>query len=560
MKKLIAFVLCMAFVLGGCAKKDEDNGYNGYIPPTYNGGGNNGGNNSSSSNGGDIESSYTEDAEDSGDESGQVQQAPISKVELCTPPTKTTYYTGESINLDGLSVTVTYSGGKKATVTEGFKCYTTTLRDEGTKTITVYYDNYSVTFDVTVNASDIYHSLTDGVLTVHGSGCIASSAFYDNEGIKKLVIEEGIVSIGRDAFSFCSNLAELVLPSSLVGIGDGAFGYTAITSFNIPAGATVTGNPFEKCSKLTKITVDARNKSLAAIDGVLFNKDRTRLIAYPIGKADTEYTVHPGVEEIGTYAFYYCDLKSVTLPQTLKSIEGYAFARSDSLQSIYIPDSVEKIEESAFYWATSLSTITVDAGNPNYKAIDGVLFNKDATSLIFYPHGKTDTAYKVPESVKKLETYAFGYCRYLKEITLGSSVESIATKRDLEDLRAIHVVESNASFSSVDGVLFNKDKTTLVLFPGGSTTTFYIVPNTVTVIEDYAFSTCDNIKSVNVPSSVTEIKSYAFNRCDNLAAFYYNGTGAQWASVKLDEDWVSDCGFTLVECTDGTMPLTTETT
>ena len=231
-----------------------------------------------------------------------------------------------------------------------------------------------------------------------------------------------------------------------------------------------------------------------------------------------------GVTSISWYAFYNCrSLTSVTIPNSVTSIGEYAFYDCTSLTSVTIPDSVTSICEYAFQGCTSLTSVTI------------------------------------PDSVTRIGSYAF---------------------RDCASLTGIWVAEGNSHYSSdVSGVLFNKDKTTLVQCPGafaaytipnsvtiiGDSAFFYCtsltsvtipdsvtsigawafgcctsltsvtISNSVTIIGDSAFSHCKSLTSVAIPDSVTIIEGGAFSDCDNLTDVYYTGTEIAWNKIKISD-------------------------
>jgi hypothetical protein len=145
-----------------------------------------------------------------------------------------------------------------------------------------------------------------------------------------------------------------------------------------------------------------------------------------------------------------------------------------------------------------------------------VLFNKARTTLILCPASKTG-AYSIPSSVTSIDSNAFYYCSGLTSVTIGSGVTSIG---DLafsycRGLTAINVEENNNYYASVDGVLFNKARTTLIQCPA-SKTGAYSIPSSVTSIGSSAFYYCSGLTSVTIPSSVTSIGSDAFYDCRGL--------------------------------------------
>lgn len=238
------------------------------------------------------------------------------------------------------------------------------------------------------NGSNVTWSLDDdGTLTISGSGKIEDyrsdidQPWYSNRSdITSVVIEPGVTSIGSLAFYECSNLTSITIPSGFISIGDYAFwnctgltsitiqngvtsigtgafwNCTGLTSITIPSSVTSIGvNVFYNCTGLTDITVDSNNSSFCSESGVLFNKDKTTLIYYPLGKNDSSYTIPDGVTVIEQYAFY-CNSKltSVTIPSGVTSIGEMAFRECSGLTSVIVPSSVTSIEYNAFWCCFNL--------------------------------------------------------------------------------------------------------------------------------------------------------------------------------------------------------------
>ncbi len=268
------------------------------------------------------------------------------------------------------------------------------------------------------SGSNVTWSLDDnGTLTISGSGKIEDyrsdidQPWYSNRSdITSVVIEPGVTSIGSLAFYECSNLTSITIPSGFISIGEQAFGNcTGLTSITIPSGFISIGDyAFWNCTGLTSITIQN------------------------------------GVTSIGTGAFWNCT----------------------GLTSITIPSSVTSIGVNVFYNCTGLTDITVDSNNSSFCSESGVLFNKDKTTLIYYPLGKNDSSYTIPDGVTVIEQYAF-YC--------------------------------NSKLTSVT------------------------IPSGVTSIGEMAFRECSGLTSVIVPSSVTSIEYNAFWCCFNLIIYIPGG-------------------------------------
>ena len=291
---------------------------------------------------------------------------------------------------------------------------------------------------------------------------IGDYAFDDCESFKSITIPDSVTSIGDSAFEDCINLKSITIPGSVTSIGEWAFNRCAnITSVTIPNSVTSIGNnAFIGCESLTEIKVAAKNVNYASVNGVLFNKDKSKLVFYPGGKIDKNYSIPESVTDIGRCAFDHCiSLTSVTIPNSVTSIGDGAFEGCTSLKSIVISDSVTSIGGSVFSGCISLKSIII------------------------------------PKSVTVIGYEAFGGCL---------------------NLRSIDVVEDNSIFASENGVLFDKNKTRLIYYPSGKTDESYEIPNGVVTIDGQAFFCCSNLVSIKLPHSVTEISEYAFFGCTKL--------------------------------------------
>ena len=213
------------------------------------------------------------------------------------------------------------------------------------------------------------------------------------------------------------------------------------------------------------------------------------------------------VTSIGSEAFYGCSgLTSVTIPNSVTSIGDWAFAYCTGLTSVTIPNSVTSIGYAVFAGCTGLTSISVDASNQNYCDMDGVLFNKEQTTLIQYPAGKS-TEYSIPNSVTEIGYDAFYGCSGLTSVTIPNSVTSIGGYAFCECTGLTSVTIPN-SVTSIGGYAF--------AFCSGLTSV--TIPNSVTEIGDDAFYSCTGLTSVTIPNSVTSIGEDAFSGCTGLTS------------------------------------------
>ena len=359
---------------------------------------------------------------------------------------------------------------------------------------------------------------------------IGEEAFYGCWDLTRLTIPGSVTSIDKDAFCFCSSLTSVTIPDSVTSIGDSAFyGCESLTSVTIPDSVTSIGScAFYGCASLTSVTIP---DSVTSIGGSAFYGCESL----------TSVAIPDSVTSIGGSAFYNCkSLTSVTIPGSVTSIGWSAFYGCASLTSVTIPDSVTSIGNCAFASCTSLTGIWVAEGNSHYaNDASGVLFNKDKTTLVQCPGAFA--AYTIPNSVTSIGEYAFSHCTSLTSVTIPDSVTSIGSGAfsNCAALTGIWVTEGNSHYSSdASGVLFSKDKTTLVQCPG--TLAACTIPDSVTSIVGYAFDGCTSLTNVTIPDSVTSIGYDAFSYCKSLTDVYYAGSEAQWKAISITSNGNDD--------------------
>ena len=384
---------------------------------------------------------------------------------------------------------------------------------------------------------------------------IASSAFYQNQTITEITISEGITSIGSSTFGWCFALTTVNIPASLTQMGDWVF---------------------DNCLALTAINVAGSNTAYYSVNGILFNKDKTTLICYPAGKPQLEYTIPSSVTVIGVNAFAYCDaLTQLTIPSSVTSIGEWAFDSCTALAEmtvlatvpptvadavfysvnrnipVYVPAESLAAYQAAEVWKEfNLQAIAVNeftVGGLTYEVIDhdaktvevinftnelpntatipatvsyeGENYTVTAIASEAFSQNETITEITISEGITSIGDSTFGRCSALTTVNIPASLTNMGdwVFDACTALTQINVASGNTAYCSENGILFNKDKTTLICYPAGKPETDYTIPSSVTVIGKNAFSNCVAITTLTIPAGVTIIEDYAFYFCTALA-------------------------------------------
>lgn len=321
--------------------------------------------------------------------------------------------------------------------------------------------------------------------------------------LKCITIQEGVTEIGEGVFIGCSNLESITIPESVTSIGGSAFyGCSNLESITIPKSVISIGNgAFNECGGLTAILVDVNNTMYSSTNGVLFDKQQSIIIQYPSGKSDSNYSLPESVTEIGDHALSSCDnLLKVSLPESVTCIGEYAFNECSSLADISIPNNVTSIGRGAFFGCKNLSIITI------------------------------------PERVTSIGEFAFTEC---------------------SSLTGIFVDSFNTMFSSVDGVLYDKQQSEIIQYPNGKSDNNYTLPESVTTVGDgsfccnrklksiklsgnvktigyNAFQDCNSLEDVSISDKMVHVYMFAFSGCSGLTDVYYSGSKEKWNLIRFD--------------------------
>lgn len=391
----------------------------------------------------------------------------------------------------------------------------------------ISFDNYSF--------SECY--ALEKVVSLGEISSIGECAFFDCFLLEKVVVVDGIKKIETRAFQNCSSLSRIHVSSHFNKMGDMSFDGCEIEDVYFTGSEKQwTKNPIlSKSDTFAKgakhyaeetYTVDsgkyediqwsfnsAGKLTIKGSGEIICNFWEEELFEYlwlgnsnhftpwePFVEKIKTLSIGKGITKIGDRAFWHCEnLKTVTLPKTITYIGHDAFYNCYSLKKINLSESLQTIKSNAFLNCESLEQIIL------------------------------------PSKLKTIEARAFNNCVKLQSIEIPASVTSIhySAFDGCYNISEFLVNKNNKKFSSIQGVLFSKGKTKLIIYPEGKTTTKYTIPESTKTIGTEAFSYCYNLKTVIFPKSVTEIKNNIFIGCDSLQNITYKGKKAAWKKITI---------------------------
>ncbi|HML37823.1 MAG TPA: leucine-rich repeat protein, partial [Bacillota bacterium] len=465
----------------------------------------------------------------------------LSSISIKTKPKKLEYAPGQKLELTGMTVEATYTGGLIAgnvivTISSGFTsdpANGTPLNSLGTQTVTVTYPKTdtpqkTATFDVTVKEGEP-EATPDAAFTFAEAGgsctvskfnggyenvvvpktyngkpvtAIGDEAFSGRTALKSVVLPDSVTVIGKEAFYNCTAMDTLNLGKGVKTIGQMAFQYCkALTTVNLPASVEDIGySAFAYCKKLTDIKVDAGSSTFKDIDGVLFSKDGKILLYYSVaGRTAKTYTVPEGTVRIEADAFR----------------TNYEDTLTSALESVSYPSTLKEIGDRAF-WQTSLKEITI---------YPGITMGNNVYELC-----KNLKTVHVAEGVTELSKNLFYGLDNLETLTLPSTLKVIGESAlERYPLASIQLPEG---LEEIGNDAFANAKLTSLTIPASVTTlgdrAFYINSELKTLnfaegskletINQYAFSGCKALENVTLPAGLKVMGTGAFSNCYNLTA------------------------------------------
>ena len=319
------------------------------------------------------------------------------------------------------------------------------------------------------------YRVKDGTLT------IAENAFSYNYNLTSVIIPDSVVSIGSQAFYNCSNLSNVVMSDELSTIGYMAFKSTPYYENSSYWDGDVR--------YIGSVLVEAKRD----ITGEYVIKEGTTAIAYGAFEWTNicSIVIPDSVVTIEDYAFYMCSkLVSVVIGENsnLTTIGKSAFDYCTSLTEIYIPEKVENIGLSAFTNCDHLTGITVAPSNAYYKSVEGVLYSKDGKTLIQYPIGKTDSSFKIPNEVTHIAPYAFYSCYNLSSINVYNCSVEVIGEYAFAYCKGINMFYFSSSLREIhDNALY-----------ACTNTSWVIIHSDVSYIGAEVFSGCYSLDTIDV--------------------------------------------------------------
>ena len=364
-----------------------------------------------------------------------------------------------------------------------------------TPNVTAFYDVsssksafYESLESVSVDDGNTSFSVDDnGVLYTYEKNVLI--LFPSESKITEYKVSDNAMRIAAGAFAKSKNLVSVTLPAGLSILGEKAF-YSCERLENINLSDTVIKtideSTFEWCKALKKSELP---ETVTEIKSRAF---------YGSSELET-IDLNSGLTRIGSYVFAYCrKLTYIVIPDTVTFIGGDAFSECAELKTVEIPKSVTYIGHGLF------------TGCKNLQHVEFLASVTDVSSAAFYGCEKL-TFVELSETITSIGTQAFSGTA-IESIVLPKNLKEVGYSafEDCKNIKNIYVSEENTYLSSIDGVLFNADKTILIRYPMGRADREYTIPETVKSISQEAFKGATKLENINVTGELENISQDAF--------------------------------------------------
>lgn len=272
------------------------------------------------------------------------------------------------------------------------------------------------------------------------------------------------------------------------------------------------------------------------------------------------------ITAIADEAFMETNIVTVTIPSTIQTIGRNAFKLCESLKAVYGLEnclSLKDIKYGTFWGCISLETIVlppnlIEIGSEAFlacKNIENIKIPDSVQTIGSFAFTGCASLLQLhfPDNIINMGKGAFAQCHSLKEVTLPPNLSNIFFGVFLYcySLENIYVMDNSSNFTSIDGILFDKNAYTLYSYPSGRNLEKYIIPNNVLTIEHGAFAYNPYLKEITIPQSINSIYNNVFSNSPNLLAIYYEGDVKKWQSIYKAPDWNLDSANYTIYCTDG---------
>ena len=342
-------------------------------------------------------------------------------------------------------------------------------------------------------------------------------AFFNCNRLTEMIIPEGVTKLENYALRACSKLTTLTLANSITSIGSGAFnGCSSLSTLTLPESLIsirreTSAYAFEGCSSLTAFEIPETNNYFRTVNGVLFNKNKENLVAYP-ANGEKVYTVPEGVKIIEKYAFWGCGVTEVILSSSVTTIGEEAFRSCSELTKITLPAVISKIDPNNFSSCNKLTEIICYNPIP-MVGLHSSVFTTNKSNIKLYVPADAVSTYQQTPMWKEFDIQAIP----TPPSTIGSTFEYNNIKYSITstNLQTVKVVAKNTPYTGEiaipQNVINDNDRLTY----------------SVTGIGEDAFSQCTNLTKITLPVTLVTIEDNAFNSCSGLTDITcYNPTPA----------------------------------